>query len=348
MTSASSLDPSLLGERVSLDQLPIIDLAPFLHGDAADRKRVAIALGRACRDIGFFAITNHDVPSDLVERTFAQCVEFFALTTEEKAEIGIRKSNNHRGWFEVGGENLDPAKQTYAGDYKEGIKIGQDLPTNHILVERGVALHGPNQWPARPAEFTPTLREYYYVMTNLARQLLRGFALALDIDEAFFDDKFTRPMATAGPLHYPSQPGQITETQLGAGAHTDFGALTILAQDDVGGLQVRSLGGGWIDVPPMPGAFVVNVGDMMARWTNDMFTSTVHRVINVSGRERYSIPFFFDPNHDAPVEALPTCVSIDRPARYAPTTGMEHLVEMINTSFDYRAAAATDSVESPR
>jgi isopenicillin N synthase-like dioxygenase len=336
MALANALDPSLLGERVSLEQLPIINLSTFLHGTASDRKRVAVEIGRACRDIGFFAISHHDVSPALVNRTFALCAEFFALPTEEKAAIDIKKSANHRGWFSVGGENLDPAKQTSAGDFKEGIKIGQDLPTNHILVTEGVALHGPNQWPSRPAEFTPTLREYYYVMTNLARELMRAFALALELDEGFFDDKFTRPMATAGPLHYPPQAGQITEEQLGAGAHTDFGALTILAQDDAGGLQVRSLSGAWIDVPPMPGAFVVNVGDMMARWTNDLFTSTVHRVINVSGRERYSIPFFFDPNHDAPVEALPTCVSADRPAKYAPTTGMEHLVEMINASFSYR------------
>jgi isopenicillin N synthase-like dioxygenase len=348
MTSANMLDPALLGERVELDHLPIIDLTLFLHGSPAERKSVAVAIGQACRDIGFFAITYHDVPTDLVERTFAQCAEFFALPTEEKAAISIRQSQNHRGWFEVGGENLDPAKQTYAGDYKEGIKIGQDLPPHHVLVQQGVALHGPNQWPARPAEFTPTLREYYYVMTSLARQLLRGFALALEIDETFFDDKFSRPMATAGPLHYPPQTGQITETQLGAGAHTDFGALTIVAQDDVGGLQVRSLAGTWIDVPPLPGAFIVNVGDMMARWTNDLFTSTVHRVINVSGRERYSIPFFFDPNYDAPVVALATCVSDERPVKYPPTTGMDHLLEMINASFDYRDQkdSASGSVES--
>jgi isopenicillin N synthase-like dioxygenase len=336
MTQRGTLDPSLLGERVGVDRLPIIDLTPLLHGTPSQRKAVALQIGQACREIGFFAITGHDVDGDLVARTFAQCAAFFALPVSDKEQIAIRHSNNHRGWFEVGGENLDPAKQTSAGDYKEGIKIGQDLPVNHTLVERGVALHGPNQWPAEPAEFTPTLREYYYVMTNLARQLLRAFALALEIDETFFDDKFTRPMATAGPLHYPTQPGQITEAQLGAGAHTDFGALTILAQDDAGGLQVKALNGGWIDVPPLPGAFVVNVGDMMARWTNDLFASTVHRVINVSGRERYSIPFFFDPNYDAPVEALATCVGPDRPARYAPTTGLEHLVEKINESFAYR------------
>lgn len=330
-----TLDPGLLAERVALDALPVIDIGPLLHGTPADRQAVAARIAAACRDIGFFAITNHDVPDELVQRTFTLCREFFALPEAAKAEIAIERSANHRGWFRVGGENLDPAKQTYAGDFKEGIKIGQDLPPNHVLVQQGVRLHGPNQWPAEPAEFTPTLREYYYVLTSLARRLMEAFALALGLDEQFFADKFTRPMATAGPLHYPPQTGTITEERLGAGAHTDFGALTILAQDAAGGLQVRSLDGSWIDVPPVPGAFVVNVGDMMARWTNDLFTSTVHRVINVSGGDRYSIPFFFDPNYDAPVEVLPSCISPDRPARYAPTTGLGHLIEMIDASFAY-------------
>ena len=264
------------------------------------------------------------------------CAEFFALPAEVKARIAIEQSSCHRGWFAVGGENLDPAKQTYAGDFKEGIKIGQDLPTNHRFVVDRVPLHGPNQWPADPAAFTPTLREYFGVMTSLGRRIVSAFALVLELPEDYFEQYFTTPMATAGPLHYPPHDGTVTEEQLGAGAHTDYGAVTLLAQDDVGGLQVRNVDGRWLNVPPIRDAFVVNVGDMMARWTNDLFTSTVHRVINTSGRERYSIPFFFDPNYDAGVTALPSCVTVDRPARYAPTTAIGHLLERIDASFAYR------------
>jgi isopenicillin N synthase-like dioxygenase len=274
----------------------------------------------------------------IVARAFDLAATFFALPIEEKSLIAIERSTCHRGWFSVGGENLDPARQQYSGDFKEGIKIGQDLPANHSLVSAGVPLHGPNQWPANPAEFVPAFREYYSLMSSLARSLMQAFALALGLPEEHFDAFLTRPMATAGPLHYPPPTGPITDAQLGAGAHTDFGALTILAQDANGGLQVRNAAGRWIDVPPIDGTFVVNVGDMMARWTNGLFASTVHRVINTSGRDRYSIPFFFDPNHDAPVTVLPTCISPDNPARYAPTTGLEHLQEMINASFAYRSA----------
>lgn len=337
MTSAE-LDSPGHGVPLAGAEIPVIDLTGLLHGPFETRCVVARQIGAACRDIGFFAVTNHDIPPQLVDRAFDQAIAFFALPVEEKSRIAIEQSTCHRGWFSVGGENLDPAKQQYAGDFKEGIKIGQDLPLNHSLVAAGVALHGPNQWPATPAEFVSTFREYYALMANLARALMRAFALALEMPEEYFDEFLTRPMATAGPLHYPAPVGPMTDAQLGAGAHTDFGALTILAQDANAGLQVRNAAGRWIDVPPLTGAFVVNVGDMMARWTNGLFASTVHRVINTSGRDRYSIPFFFDPNYDAPVAVLPTCTSHDNPPRFAPTTGLEHLQEMINASFAYRSA----------
>jgi isopenicillin N synthase-like dioxygenase len=332
----TQVDPSLLGERVVVENIPVIDIAPLLHGRAEERREIAAKIGHACRDIGFFAIVNHDVAADLIERTFAVCAEFFALPIDVKNEIAIEQSPCHRGWFSIGGENLDPTKQTYAGDFKEGLKIGQDLANNHRFVRDGIALHGPNQWPCDPAAFTPTLREYFGVMSSLARRVVSAFALVLELPEHYFDQFFTTPMATVGPLHYPAHVGVVTEEQLGAGAHTDYGAVTLLAQDEVGGLQVRNVDGQWLSVPPLPSAFVVNVGDMMARWTNDLFTSTVHRVINASGRERYSIPFFFDPNYDADITALPSCVSDDRPARYPPTTGLEHLLERINSTFSYR------------
>ena len=209
----------------------------------------------------------------------------------------------------MGGENLDPEQQTEAGDLKEGLKIGRDLPLDHPLVVAGTPLHGPNQWPEALPGWRQAMEAYYAALTDLGRSVMHAFALALELEETFFDHKLGGPMATVGPLHYPPQSGQITQRRIGAGAHTDFGCLTLLAQDAAGGLQVRNSAGSWIEAPPIAGAFVVNIGDMMARWSNDIFASTLHRVINTSGRERYSIPFFFDPEFDTDLTCLATCCS---------------------------------------
>jgi isopenicillin N synthase-like dioxygenase len=179
------------------------------------------------------------------------------------------------------------------------------------------------------------MQSYFDALVGLGKQVMHAFALSLDLDECYFDRQLTDPMATLGPLHYPPQRGSVTEKQIGAGAHTDFGCLTILAQDMNGGLQVKNAAGSWIDATPIPGSFVINIGDMMARWTNNLFASTQHRVINVSGAERYSLPFFFDPNFHAEVTALETCVDADHPPVFPPTTSGQHLLDMIDATFDY-------------
>lgn len=339
---STTLDPALLGARVPLESIPVIDLGPFLHGTREERRSVALKIGEALRNIGFFYVVNHGVPAELRQRVFAESKRFFAQPLEKKLEIDIEKSACHRGYFKMGGENLDPAKQKAGGDLKEGVKIGQDLPLDHPLVQAGTPLHGPNQWPGDLPGFKETMERYFETASALGRELMHAFALALELPETYFDRYLDLPMATLGPLHYPPQTGQITEAQIGAGAHTDFGCLTILAQDPNGGLQVRNAAGDWVDAPYVEDSFVVNVGDMMARWTNDIFASTHHRVINTSGRERYSIPFFFDPSHDAAVECLETCCGPDRPAKYPATTGLQHLLDMINATFDYRRDAPTN------
>lgn len=330
-----SLDLGLLAERMPLEAVPVIDLALFLHGDAEARKAVALRIGKACRDIGFFYIRNHGIADELVEHAFAETRRFFDLPLARKQTIAIEHSPCHRGYFALGGENLDPAQQRETGDFKEGIKIGRDLPPDHPRVRAGTPLHGPNQWPEDLPGWRETLQAYYNACERLGLQLMRAFALALALPEDYFDRYLGEPMATLGPLHYPPQHGPISEARIGAGAHTDFGCLTILAQDDNGGLQVRNIEGRWIDAPPIPGTFVVNIGDMMARWTNDRFSSTLHRVINRSGRERYSMPFFYDPEFDTPVVCLETCTGPDNPPRYPPTTGGQHLLNKIGETFEY-------------
>lgn len=340
-TLEDTLDPRLLGERLPVEEIPVIHLAGFFHGDADSRKAVALAIGEACRNVGFFYVREHGIPGELVAETFHQAQRFFALPEAEKRQISIEHSRCHRGYFALGGENLDPEKQRQAGDFKEGIKIGRDLPLDHPLVMANTPLHGPNQWPADLPGWREIMQAYYDACKNLGAQLMHAFALALELPEDYFDPWLQGPMATLGPLHYPPQRGSISEARIGAGAHTDFGCLTILAQDHNGGLQVQNVAGRWIDAPPIADTFVVNIGDMMARWTNDLFASTRHRVINRSGRERYSLPFFYDPSFDAPVACLPTCMGPDRPARYPPTTGGQHLLDMINATFDYHREKST-------
>lgn len=335
MTDNPQLDSSLRGARVALEEIPVIDFGPFLTGDLAARQAVAREIGSACRNIGFFYLSNHGISPALRERTFAEAKRFFDQPLAAKMAVDIEKSPCHRGYFKMGGENLDPEKQTEAGDLKEGIKIGRDLAADHALVRAGLPLHGANLWPENLPGWQGAMQSYFDALTGLGRQIMHAFALSLDLDECHFDRDLTDPMATLGPLHYPPQQGAITEKQIGAGAHTDFGCLTILAQDMNGGLQVKNAAGTWIDAPPLADAFVINIGDMMARWTNDLFASTQHRVVNVSGKERYSIPFFFDPNYMARVEALPSCVGPGRPAKFKPTTSGQHLLDMINATFDY-------------
>jgi len=329
------LDPSLIAKRVSLTEIPVIDLAPFLQGDAQARAAVAEQIGVACRTIGFFYVINHGVPAELIAKVYAEAERFFAQAEADKAAIAIEKSGHHRGYFKVGGENLNPAKQKQDGDLKEGVKIGRDLGPDHPLVQAGTPLHGPNQWPSNLPGWQQVMQEYYDVMEALGRQLMRAFALALGLREDWFDRWLTTPMTTLGLLHYPPQAGRITEAQLGAGAHTDYGCLTMLSQDDSGGLQVLARSGQWLDAPPIPGTFVVNIGDMMERWTNGVFTSTLHRVINISGKERYSLPYFFDPDFNAEVTCLETCLAPGEKPKHKPTTAGRHLLDMINASFEY-------------
>jgi len=314
-----------------LPRLPIVDLAGMPARGNAARARIASAMDAACRDPGFLLISNHGVPAAIFERAFAAARSFFARPLAEKAAIAIEHSPVHRGWFELGRENLDPGTQKSGGDLKEGIKIGRDLPPEHPRVAAGVPLHGPNQWPEGIPGFRETWTEYHARLGDLGCELMSCFALALGLPEDHFDPFLDDPMTTAGPLHYP--PFTDAGDRLSAGAHTDYGCLTLLAQHELPGLEVLARDGTWYGVPVVEGTLVVNVGDMLARWTNDRYASTVHRVVNRSARDRYSIPFFYDPNHDTPVACLPSCLGPGQSPRYAPTTALAHLQEKIAQAF---------------
>jgi isopenicillin N synthase-like dioxygenase len=337
---------SLRAERIPVEQVPVVDFSAFLGGGPDERKRVALELAGAFRNVGFAYLAGHGVGQELIDRTFAEAARFFALPHEQKAEVSVEKSPCDRGWFDYGMENLDPDKQE-EGDLKEGYRIGNDLSPDHPLVRRRLPFHGPNQWPTGPPGFRETMEAYFAAVHRLAGQVTHAVAMALELPEDYFDAWFTTPMVIMSPLHYPPQEvqdgGEISEARIGAGAHSDYGCLALLAQDDKGGLQVRNAAGRWIDAKPVQGTFVVNVGDMLARWTNDLFPPTLHRVINTSGVDRQSIPFFYDPNHDAPVEVIETCLADGEQPRYAPTTSLAHLQERFGATLPYLDEALVEA-----
>lgn len=333
MTQAlHAIDSGLCAQVSPTDEIGVIDFGHYLNGTREMRRQTAIAISEAASAIGFFYISNHGIPAALTNEAFHQIKRFFALPAERKMQVHIGQSKNHRGYFEIGRENFDPSVYE-RGDYKEGFHIGRDLSPGDP--EFGLPLRGANQWPEGLLEFKGVMLAYSEACLDLGIALMRAFAIALALPEHFFDRHFDKPLPTLRPLRYPPQNGGISYAQVGCGEHTDFGCLTILAQDDVGGLQVKNRRGQWISAPAIEGALLVNVGDMLARWSNDRFVATPHRVINASAQERYSLPFFVDPNFDADLTVLPTCVSEANPARYLPTTAGRYFLDRINSTFSY-------------
>jgi isopenicillin N synthase-like dioxygenase len=325
------MNTALKAAHVSQGSLPIIDIGGLSSPALADRQAVAAELRAACLDKGFFYIRNHGIPDDHVEAVFAEAARFFDLPAADKAALDKSKSLANRGYEPLQGQTLEAGAKP---DLKEGFYIGPEHALDDPRVVAGRFNHGPNQWPQALPSFQPIMQTYFTEMLALGARLMRGLALSLDLPEDHFAPFCADPMATLRLLHYPPQPANGDPGLRGAGAHTDFGGLTLLRQGEIGGLQVWDQStSGWIHADPVPGTFVINLGDMIARWTNDRYRSTLHRVINVSGRERYSIPFFFVGNYDHVVECIPTCLAPGEKPKYTPTTVEAHLREMYKRTY---------------
>lgn len=278
--------------------LPILDMKPLLgHGSDAGREALAREIMAACRDSGFFYVVGHGVQPALSAALAAASRRFFALPPTLKQEIAMARGGRAwRGWFPVGGELTAGAP-----DCKEGLYFGSELGPEHPRVRAGMPMHGANLFPAQVPELRELVLRYIEAMTTVAHALLVGVARSLGLAGDYFADNYTAdPTVLFRVFHYPA----TTDTGWGVGEHTDYGLLTLLAQDEVGGLQVKTPGG-WIDAPPLDGALVCNIGDMLDRLTGGEFRSTPHRVRNTSGRSRLSFPFFFDPDFAAEVRPLP-------------------------------------------
>ncbi len=267
-------------------EIPIIDIAPFLEGTEEGIREVAEQIGRVCSEIGFFQIVGHGVPPEQVQAVYDVAKAFFALPDEVKAEAAQPAPDQVRGWTTVGAEGLSYSLGEEApGDLKEkmdmGPVVGVDYDDTYFTNADAGPHFAPNVWPSQPEGMQEIWEEYFATMSELSRQLMAMFAVALDLPIDYFEDKIDRHISMLRSLNYPDQPVEPLPGQLRAGAHSDYGSLTIVRQEDrPGGLQVLAKDGTWTDVPAVEGAFVVNIGDLMAEWTNDRWVSTMHRVVN--------------------------------------------------------------------
>ncbi|WJX25966.1 hypothetical protein P8452_14953 [Trifolium repens] len=291
------------------------------------------SLKQACLDSGFFYVVNHGISEEFMDEVFAQSKRFFTLPMKEKMKI--LRNEKHRGYTPVLDELLDPENQIHVGDYKEGYYIGVEVSEDDP--ESNKPFYGPNKWPAPDIlpGWRETMEKYHREALEVGKAVGKIIALALDLDADFFDkpEMLGEPIATLRLLHYGGQISDPTKGLFGAGAHTDYGLITLLATDEVSGLQIckdrDAKPQKWEDVAPLKGAFIVNLGDMLERWSNGVFKSTLHRVLG-NHKERYSIAYFLEPSHDCLVKCLPTCKSETNPPKYPPILCRDYLSQRYN------------------
>ncbi|KAF9265190.1 2OG-Fe(II) oxygenase [Marasmius fiardii PR-910] len=331
--------------------IPIIDISNITSPDPAARRALADQVRNACINVGFFYVKNHTVPTSTIDTLLSHSKTFFDLPLESKMKIENKKSLSYKGYSPLLSGNNDPNSK---GDLQEGFEIGwepltsstsdkENQQTREDVEETGIkSMAGGNVWPSDPGmnEFKTATLEYYHAAVNLGKLLFPIFALALNIEETFFEDKTKTSAAMMRIIHYPEQSGRIKESEengvIGIGAHTDWECFTILYQQPgIQALQVRNADGEWIDAPPVDGTFVVNLGDQFARWTNDIFKSTIHRVINKSGHQRFSIPLFFGTDYGVLLEPIPSCVSPHQPWKYSPVTAGEYVKKRLEDTYGH-------------
>ena len=312
-----------------MHSLPIIDFAPFLNGTKADKKRVALAMRNASKTIGFFMLKNIGIPNVDVNNAFKNAKSFFDLPNEVKQQLAWQNAESNRGYIAVRRETLDPTQKS---DLKEAFNLGTQK------TELDLSDKAKNKWPASHPDFRNNIEPFIEQCTLLSFQVLRALAVALDIDEDYFCQAHDQQQHTFRLLHYPALAEQegLDDNESRAGAHTDYGSITLLFQDDVGGLEVKSKEGHWVAASPAPETIVVNIGDLMQRWTNDVFCSNPHRVKQPEQsrhKDRYSIAYFCTPNKNQIITCLPTCCSPESPAKYPPITTQDHMLERLNRTY---------------
>ncbi|MEL7212127.1 MAG: 2-oxoglutarate and iron-dependent oxygenase domain-containing protein [Pseudomonadota bacterium] len=299
--------------------IPVLDWSRFSGG--TDMDGFVADLGQAARGPGFFLLEGHGVPTQLIDDVLAQASRFFSLPDDQKAQLSILQNPHNRGWAQMGSESLDETSGQV--DQKEAFNIGLDLSADDPRVLAGEPFRGVNLWPDLPG-FRETLLQYFEAVQNLGVSLHKAIARDLGLKEDHFAPSFSAPMSTLRMLSYPPSAGD----GIGAGAHTDYGSVTLLMTDGEPGLQVQPRGGDWVDVSHVDGAYIVNIGDCLMRWSNDIYVSTPHRVL-APKKARKSIAFFLDPNPDAVVSALP---GTGEP-KYPAVTGADYLRSRLDATY---------------
>lgn len=321
-----------------MKHIPIVDLQRSLDADAPAAQQSARELFEALSQIGFAYIAGHNVAPATREAAFAASRDFHASTLAQKQSLAINAF--HRGYMGMASSTIvtSTVAKVTRPNMSESLMLMHELPPDDPGLLAGLPMQGPNQWPDWLPGFKPAMLAYVREVDALGRHIVRLIALALGLPATALDHHFDHPTTFLRALHYPPQPPAEDE-QIGSAPHTDYGIITLLAQDNSGGLQVRPRGGDWIEAPPIPDTYVLNVGDMLARWTNGRLVSTPHRVINRSGGDRYSLPYFLDPSMDTVIECLPTCTDADHPPQHPPVRYGDYLLERLNRNYDYRKPA---------
>ena len=320
--------------------IPVIDFGPALRAGSSGLDAVASAVRHACETIGFFYLAGHGVPSAVVDDAFEASREFHAMPLDEK--LALRLNQNNIGYLPVNQsmQRHTTIHKATRPNYNESFFISHDRGPGHPDVLAGTPLRGQNQWPAGHEGMRATMVRYFKTLEALAERMLPAMARSLELPADHFAPFFANEAhINLRFLHYPPQEGDDDE-QFGQGPHTDNSFFTILAREGVPGLAVGLPSGEWLAPPLIPGTFLVNLGNVMKRWSNDRFLSTPHGVLNDSGRDRYSIGFFYSPNPASLIECLPSCVSADNPPRYAPAVYRDLVLEFYGANYFHQPGYA--------
>ena len=320
--------------------IPVIDFGPAFCGEPGGLEAVASQVCRASQEVGFFYLAGHGVPQAVVDTAFEASREFHAMPLEEKMRLKLNENNI--GYLAVN-QSIQGASTVHKAtrpNYNESFFISHDRAADHPDVVAGTPLRGRNQWPEGHAAMRAAMVAYFKTLEGVGERMLPILARALDMPSSHFAPFFTNEAhVNLRFLHYPPQDVDDDE-QFGQGPHTDNSFITILARTDVPGLAVRLPAGEWLAPPVIPGTFLVNLGNMMKRWSNDRFLSTPHAVLNESGTNRYSIAFFYSPNPDSMIECLPSCVAPDDPPRYPPALYRDLVLDFYNANYFHRRGYA--------